>query len=67
MFGEILGMFLNTLSADGKYPIEDWEDLPLPIQMELYEKRKPFSQFFVRFLESTSNFKHFEGKDDPHS
>ena len=48
----MLGMFLNTLSADGKYPIEDWDNLPLLIQMQLSEKPKPFSPFFLRFLES---------------
>ena len=64
---EVLGMFLNTLSADCKYLIEDWENLQLPIQMQLSEKRKPFSQFLVRFLDSTSNSKHFQAKDDGHS
>ena len=34
--------------------------------MELYLKPKIFSDFFVPFLESTSNFKHFEKKDDRH-
>ena len=29
----ILRMLFNTLSADGKYPIEDWQNLPLLIQM----------------------------------
>ena len=59
LLGEILGIFLNTLSADGKYPIEDWENLPFPIQMQLSEKRKTFSQFLVPFMEFASNFKHF--------
>ena len=35
--------------------------------MQLSEKRKTFSESFVAFLECTSNFKHFERKDDPHS
>ena len=35
--------------------------------MQISEKRKSFSEFFVRFQESTSNFKHFEKKDDGHS
>ena len=35
--------------------------------MELSEKRKTFCEFFVPFLELTSNFKHFEKKDDCHS
>ena len=40
---EILLVFLNTLTADAKYPIEDWENLPLPIQMQLSQKQKTFS------------------------
>ena len=67
LLGEILGVFVDTLPADAKYPVKYYENLRLPIQMILCEKRKPFSQFFLSFLESTSNFKHFEEKDDGHS
>ena len=64
--GEILGVFVNTLTADRKYPVPDSENLPLLIQMQLSEKRK-ISEFFVPFLESTSHFNHFERRDDRHS
>ena len=64
---EILRVFLNTLTGDAKYSVEVWENLPLPFQVELSEKRKTFSQFFVPFLESTSNFKCFQRKYDRHS
>ena len=64
---EILRVFLNTLTGDAKYSVEVSENLPLPIQVELSEKRKTFSQFFVPFLESTSNFKCFQRKYDRHS
>ena len=57
-------MFVNTLTADGKYPVRYCGKLQLPIQMQLSEKRKNYSQSFVPFLESTSNFKQFEKKDD---
>ena len=67
LLGEILGMFLSTLSADGKYPIADWENLPFPIQMQLSEKRKKISRCFVPYLESASNFKYFVEKDYGHS
>ena len=63
---EILYVFLNTLTAEAKYPIEHWENFQLLVQMQLSEKRETFSEFFVPFLESTSNFKHFKGKDDGH-
>ena len=62
LLGEILGMFLNTLIAESKYPIADWENLQLLIQMQLSEKRKYFSELFIPFLESTWNFKHFAKK-----
>ena len=57
---EIFGVFVNILTGDANYSVQDCENLPLPIQMQLSDKRKIVSQFFVPFLESTSNFKHFE-------
>ena len=65
--GEIFRVFLNTLTAEHKYPVQDCQNLQLPIQMQLSEKRKTFSESFVTFQESTSNFKQFERKDDRHS
>ena len=67
VLGETLGVFVDTLPADAKYPVEYDENFRLPIQMQFSEKRKHFSQFFVRFLESKSNIKDFEKKDDGHS
>ena len=66
VLGEILGMFLKTLIANAKYPVQGCENLQLPIQTQLSEKRESFAEVFVRFLDSTSNFKHFEKKDDRH-
>ena len=62
VLGEILGVFVNTLTAEGMYPIQDYKKLQLPIQMQLSEKLKCFSEFFIPFLESPSIFKHFEKK-----
>ena len=45
VLNEILGMFVNTLTADGKYTVQGCENFQLPIQMQLSEKRKTFSQF----------------------
>ena len=64
---EILAWFVNTLTADRNYDVQDWENLPLPLQLQFSERPKTFSQFFVLFLESTSIFKHFEKKYDGHS
>ena len=46
VLGEILGVFVNTVTVDGKYPVQVWENFLLPIQMQLSEKRKTRSQFF---------------------
>ena len=66
VLGQILGVFVKTLTADDKYLLQYCENLQLPIQMHVSEKRKTFSQFPVPFLESTSNFRHFEKKYDGH-
>ena len=60
-------MFRNTLTANDKYPVKDSTNLWSPIQMELSLKPITFSDFLVPFLESTSNFEHFEKKDDRHT
>ena len=49
VLGEILLVFVITLTADEKYPFQDCENLPLPIQMQLSGKRKAFSQFLFHF------------------
>ena len=64
VLGEVLVVFVKSLNADGKYPIRHCDNLRLPIQMQLPEKRKTFSEFLVPFLESTSNFKHLQKIDD---
>ena len=61
---EILEVFVNTLTADDKYPFWDCENLKFPIQIQLSQKQKNFSEFFVPFMESSSNSKHFQKKDD---
>ena len=61
---EILGLFVNTLTADENYPFGDSGDLQLPIKMQLSEKGKTFSELFVSLKESPTNFEHFPIKDD---
>ena len=60
-------MFRKRFTANDKNPFRDCENFSFPIQMQLSLKPKTFSDIFVPFLESTSNFKHFEKKDDRHS
>ena len=56
--GQILVVFVDVLTASYKYPVHYCHNLRLPIQMQLFEKRKTFSKFY----EILSNFKHFEQK-----
>ena len=65
--GEMLRLSVNRLTSHGKYPIQGCENLQLPIQMQLFQKRKNFSEYFILFMDSTSNIEHFERKDDRHS
>ena len=60
-------MFRYTLTANDNYNVQDCVNLSSPIQMELSLKPTISSHFFVPFLGCTSNFKHFEKKDDRHS
>ena len=60
-------MFRNTLTANDKYPFRDLQNLLSRTQLQLSFKPKTFSDFLNIFLESTSNFKHFENKVDRHS
>ena len=62
VLGEILVVFLDILTADGKYAVPYCQNSPLLIHMQLSEKRKTFSEFLVPFMEFGWNFKHFEIK-----
>ena len=63
---QILGLLVNILAADGKYPLVKRDNLTMPIQMHLRRKRNNFSQFFTAFLKCSWNFEHFDKKDDAH-
>ena len=54
---QILALLLKTLAADKKYPLLKRDNLAIPIQMQLSQKDKTFSQFFAEFLKSKKNFK----------
>ena len=67
MICQILGLFRNTLTANEKYLVHDYENFSSPIQMQQSLKRKTFSDFSNQFLESISHCKRFEKKDDCHT
>ena len=62
-----MGLLINTLAADEKYPVLNTDNLTIPIHMQLSQKQKTFSWFIAAFLKSRLNFEHFEKKDDTQS
>ena len=60
-------MFVNTLTAADIYSLLNRDNLTQPISMQLFQKQKDFSKFFLVFLKSTLNFEHLQKKDDLHS
>ena len=52
---EKLGVFINTLSADGKYRVWDCENFPPPIQLQWSEKQKVFLNFSFHFWNLNQN------------
>ena len=64
---ELLGQFVNTLTADYKYSRQNWENLWQQVPMQIFLKLKTCSRFFIAFLKSTLNLEYFEKKDQSQS
>ena len=64
---KILRLLVNTLTADDKHYLLNRNNFAQPIQIQLSEKQKIFSEFFLPFLKSVLNFKDLRMKDEPHS
>ena len=58
---------MKTLTADDKYSLRNSEKLWEPTQMQLSEILQTFSQHIAQLVQSTSDFHHFEEKDDTRS
>ena len=59
---KILRPFVNTLTPDDKYALDNSEILKKLIQIGLSNKPKIFSPFFAAVLKSPFNFQHFKKK-----
>ena len=64
---ELLGQFVNILTADYKYSRQNWENLWQEVPMQIFLKLKTCFRFFIAFLKSTLNLQYFEKKDQSHS
>ena len=60
-------MFVNILTADEKHSLLNRDNLRQPIQMQLFLKKKTFSQFVSGFLKAGLSFDFFKKKYDSHS
>ena len=67
MIQRFLRLFVNTLTVDEKHYLLNRDNLTQPIQIQLSQKQKTFSEFFFVFLKTLLNFKHLLKKDDHHS
>ena len=67
MIHEILRPFVSTWTVNDKHYLLQRDNLTQPIQIELSQKQRIFSEFFFTFLKSISNLKHVPKKDAPHS
>ena len=64
MWYQILGPFLNALTANDKYSCSNMKNLPQQFQTPLSQKQKTFSEFFIAFLKCAWNLEHFQKKDE---
>ena len=66
MINKILRLFVKTLAVNDKHYRLNRDNLTQPIQIQLSQKQKTFSQFFFAFLKSILNYKHLSKNNDPH-
>ena len=64
---EVLGQFVNTMTADYNYFRQNLENLSQQVQTQISLKPKTFAGFFFASLKSTLNLQYFEKKDESHS
>ena len=64
---EVLGQFVNTITAVYNYIRQNLENLRQQVQTQKSLKPKTFSRFFIPLMNSTLNLEYFEKKDQSHS
>ena len=64
---EILGLFVNTLTAEHTYTGRNMQTLTQQVQTPLFLKQKTFSGFSIAFPKSTWNGEHFQKKGESSS
>ena len=67
MRSKILGLFVNTLTAEYMYSGRNMQTFTQQVQTPLTLKQKTFSGFFIAFLKSTWTGEHFQEKEESSS
>ena len=60
----MLGLFVNTLTADDKYSRSIMQKLRQQFQTPLSQHQKIFFRFAIAFLKWAWNLEHFQRKDE---
>ena len=64
---KLLRLLVKSFPANDNHYLLKRDNLAQPIQMQLFQKEKIFSQLFFGILKSLLNFKHLSKNDDHHS
>ena len=64
---KLLGLFVNTLTAEFMYSGRNMQIFTQQVQTPLSLKQNTFSGFFIAFLKSTWNGEHFQKKGESSS
>ena len=64
---KILGLFVNTLTAEYTYSRRNMQTFTQQVQTPLSSKKKTFSGFFITFLKFTWNGEYFQKKGESSS
>ena len=64
---KISRLFINKVSAHGKYSVFNRDNLTQPYRMQLFENKKLFLNFFFFFLNLIEILNILKKKDDSHS
>ena len=64
---KILGLFVNTLTAEYMYSGRNMQTFKQQVQTPLTLKQKTFSGYIIAFLKSTWNGEHFQKKGESSS
>ena len=64
---KVLGLFVNTFTAEYTYSGRNMQTLTQQVQTPLSLKQKTSSEFFIAFLKSTWNVEHFQKKGESSS